>query len=115
MREVEEAEEWVVEGASHGLADTTCFELYGFPNQAPALSDSPNSKAQVTLRRLAVWQNVLTCDLPWTLGHSGPVYADFEGRMWQSGVAESTSPAPWTRLWLIAMQCVTMPRRTRAR
>ena len=47
VREVEEAEEWVVEGASHGLADTTCFELYGFPNQAPALSDSPNSKAQV--------------------------------------------------------------------
>ena len=48
VREVEEAEEWVVEGASHGLADTTCFELYGFPNQAPPLSDSPNSKAQVS-------------------------------------------------------------------
>jgi len=52
VREVEEAEEWVVEGASHGLADTTCFELYGFPNQAPPLSDSPNSKAQVRLRLL---------------------------------------------------------------
>ena len=39
-REVEGAEEWVVEGAAHGLADTTCFELYGFPEAAPPLLDS---------------------------------------------------------------------------
>ncbi len=48
FREVEDAEEWVVEGASHGLADTTCFELYGFPNQAPPLSDSPTAAMVVS-------------------------------------------------------------------
>ena len=54
FREVEDAEEWVVEGASHGLADTTCFELYGFPNQAPPLTDSPTAAMQVSPHTPAV-------------------------------------------------------------
>ena len=49
-REVEGAEEWVVEGAAHGLADTACFELYGFPEAAPPLLDSFEARQNVRIQ-----------------------------------------------------------------
>ena len=47
-----------MEGASHGLADTTCFELYGFPNQAPPLSDSPTAAILVSICALCPSLNI---------------------------------------------------------
>ena len=54
-REVEGAEEWVVEGAAHGLADATCFELYGFPESAPPLLDSPEARQHVRSSREQIY------------------------------------------------------------
>ena len=36
----EEAGEWMMEGASHGIAAVDCFELFGFPEDAPNLRDA---------------------------------------------------------------------------
>ena len=36
----EEAGEWMMEGASHGIASVDCFELFGFPEDAPNLTDT---------------------------------------------------------------------------
>jgi hypothetical protein len=36
----EEAGEWMLEGASHGIASVDCFELFGFPEDAPNLRDA---------------------------------------------------------------------------
>ena len=37
----------MVEGASHGLLDASCFELYGFPDSAPVLKTSPEDTQEV--------------------------------------------------------------------
>ncbi len=39
----EEAGQWMMEGASHGIASTDCFELFGFPEDAPNLRDPDSS------------------------------------------------------------------------
>ncbi len=121
VREVEEAEEWVVEGASHGLADATCFELYGFPSQAPALSDSPNSKAQVTRSPAFCLANLgITCD---SLTSCGPSVfralckptrrAGFGSPEWQSSRwvdQYQCQYRPWTLLWqLVTRMCDHAP------
>lgn len=35
-----EAGRYFLEGASHGIASTDCFELFGFPEDAPNLRDN---------------------------------------------------------------------------
>lgn len=64
----EEAGEWMMEGASHGIASTDCFELFGFPEDAPNLRDpdSPGTSVSAGLYRGQLCCIYTGCLLPAT-------------------------------------------------